>query len=114
MFSCGAPRINDYDLVNAIGRVADPSIAVSRLLFSGHLLKFTGMKFILSHGGAALPFALWRLARNHQLGQGKYADPRKGFEAMYYDSVVLDADSLEYMSKKPGKSRVLPRSGAPF
>jgi len=40
MFLCGEPRLADYDLVNAIGRVADTSIAVARLLFSGHLLRF--------------------------------------------------------------------------
>ena len=39
-------------LLIAIGRVADTSIAVARLLFSGHLLKFPGMKLVLSHGGA--------------------------------------------------------------
>jgi len=55
MFLCGEPRVADYDLVNAIGRLADTSIAVSRLLFSGHLLKFPGMKLVISHGGGALP-----------------------------------------------------------
>jgi aminocarboxymuconate-semialdehyde decarboxylase len=114
MFICGEPRVADYDLVNAIGRVADTSIAVSRLLFSGHILKYTGMKFILSHGGAALPFALGRLARNHQISQGKYADPRKGFAAMYYDTCVFDADSLEYLVKKAGVERVMLGSDAPF
>jgi aminocarboxymuconate-semialdehyde decarboxylase len=114
LFICGEPRIADYDLVNAIGRVADTSIAVSRLLFSGHILKYSGMKFILCHGGAALPFALGRLARNHQNSQGKYADPRKGFEAMYYDSCVFDADSLEYLIKKAGVERVMLGSDAPF
>ncbi len=114
MFICGEPRLNDYDLVNAIGRVADTSIAVSRLLFSGHLLKFTGMKFILCHGGAALPFALGRLIRNHQISQGKYADPRKGFEAMYFDSCVFDADALEFLAKKAGADRVMLGSDAPF
>jgi len=114
MFVCGEPRLNDYDLVNAIGRLADTSIAVSRLLFSGHLLKFSGLKFILSHGGAALPFALGRLARNHQISQGKYADPRKGFEAMYFDSCVFDADALEYLAHKAGTDRVMLGSDMPF
>jgi aminocarboxymuconate-semialdehyde decarboxylase len=45
MFICGEPRLSDYDLVNTLGRLVDTSIAVSRLLYSGHLLKFTGMKF---------------------------------------------------------------------
>ena len=114
MFICGEPRLNDYDLVNAIGRVADTSIAVSRLLFSGHLLKFSGMKFILCHGGAALPFALGRLIRNHQISQGKYADPRKGFEAMYFDSCVFDADALEFLARKAGTDRLMLGSDAPF
>ncbi len=114
MFLCGEPRLADYDLVNAIGRLADTSIAVSRLLFSGHLLKFPGMKFILSHGGAALPYALGRLARNHQVSQGKYADPRKGFEALYFDSCVFDSDSLEYLAKKASAERIMLGSDMPF
>src|SRR4051812_47483217 len=114
MFLCGEPRLADYDLVNAIGRLADSSIAVSRLLFSGHLLRYPGMKFVLSHGGAALPFALGRLARNHKIAQGKYADPRKGFEAMYFDSCVFDSDSLEYLAKKAAPERIMLGSDMPF
>jgi aminocarboxymuconate-semialdehyde decarboxylase len=114
MFVCGEARLSDYDLVNAIGRLADSSIAVSRLLYSGHLLKHTGLKFILSHGGAALPFALGRLARSHVATGGKYADPRKGFSTMYYDSVVFDVDSFEYLARKAGTERVMLGSDVPF
>ena len=114
MFLCGEPRLADYDLVNAIGRLADSSIAVSRLLFSGHLLKFPGMKLVLSHGGAALPYALGRLARNHAISQGKYADPRKGFEAMYFDSCVFDTDALEFLARKAKPERVMLGSDMPF
>ena len=114
MFVCGEPRLADYDLVNAIGRLVDTSIAVSRLLYSGHLLKYTGMKFILSHGGGALPYALGRLARSHQASQGKYADPRKGFATMYFDSCVFDTDSLEYLARRAGAGRVMLGSDAPF
>jgi len=114
MFLCNEPRLADYDLVNAIGRLADTSIAVSRLLFSGHLLKFPGMKFVLSHGGAALPYALGRLARNHAISHGKVADPRKGFEAMFFDSCVFDVDSLEYLAKKATPERIMLGSDAPF
>jgi aminocarboxymuconate-semialdehyde decarboxylase len=114
MFLCGEPRLSDYDLVNAVGRLADTSIAVSRLLFSGHLLNFPGMKLVISHGGAALPYALGRLARNHAISQGKYADPRKGFEAMYFDSCVFDTDSLEYLAKKAKAERIMLGSDMPF
>ena len=114
MFLCGEPRLADYDLVNAIGRVADTSIAVARLLFSGHLLKFPGMKLVLSHGGAALPMVLGRLARNFTISQGKYADPRKGFEALYFDSVVFDADALQFLAAKAGAAKIMLGSDMPF
>jgi len=114
MFVCGEPRLVDYDMVNAVGRLVDSTIAVSRLLFSGHLLKHSGMKFMLCHGGAALPYALGRLARSHQVQQGKVADPRKGFAAMYFDSCVFDTDSLEYLIAKAGVERVMLGSDMPF
>ena len=114
MFVCGEPRLADYDLVNAIGRLVDSTIAVSRLLFSGHLLKHTGMKFVLCHGGAALPFGLGRLARSHTAQAGKVADPRKGFATMYFDSCVFDTDSLDYLVQKAGVERVMLGSDAPF
>jgi len=114
MFVCGEPRLSDYDLVNAMGRLVDTSIAVSRLLYSGHLLKFPGMKFILSHGGGALPYALGRLARSHQASGGKVADPRQGFATMYFDSCVFDVDSLDYLTRKAGHARVMLGSDAPF
>jgi len=114
MFLCGEPRLAEYDLVNAVGRLADTTIAVSRLLFSGHLLRFPGMKFVLAHGGAALPYALGRLARNHAISQGKYADPRKGFEAMYFDSCVFDAEALEFLARKSSPERIMLGSDMPF
>jgi aminocarboxymuconate-semialdehyde decarboxylase len=114
MFICGEPRLADYDLINAVGRLADTTIAVSRLLFSGHLLKYSGMKVILSHGGAALPFALGRLIRNATISHGKYADPKKGFEAMFFDSCVFDPEALDFLVKKAGKGKVMLGSDMPF
>ena len=114
MFVCGEPRLSDYDLVNALGRLVDTSIAVSRLLYSGHLLKYQGLKFILSHGGGTLPYALGRLARSHTASQGKVADPRRGFATMYFDSCVFDADTLEYLARKTDASRIMLGSDAPF
>lgn len=114
MFVCGEPRLADYDLVNAIGRLVDTSIAVSRLLYSGHLLRYSGVKLVLAHGGAALPLALGRLARSFEHAQGKVADPRKGFAGVYLDSCVFDADALRFIAGKVGPERVMLGSDAPF
>jgi len=114
MFICGEPRLSDYDLVNAVGRLVDTTIAVARLLYSGHLLKFPGMKLILSHGAGGLPYALGRLARSHRHSQGKVADPREGFAKMYFDSCVFDVDAFEYLAHKAGPAHVMLGSDAPF
>jgi aminocarboxymuconate-semialdehyde decarboxylase len=114
MTFCGEPRLDDYGLVNALGRLEDTSVAVSRLLFSGHLLKYGGMKLVLSHGGGTLPYALGRLARSHEVQQGKVANPRKGFAGMYFDSCVFDAAALEYLARKAGDGRVMLGSDVPF
>ena len=114
MFVCGEPRLADYDLVNAIGRLVDTSIAVSRLLYSGHLLRFGGVKVVLAHGGAALPLALGRLARSFEANPGKYADPRKGFSGVYLDSCVLDTEALQFIVARAGVERVMLGSDAPF
>jgi aminocarboxymuconate-semialdehyde decarboxylase len=114
MYVCGEPRLADYDMVNAIGRLVDTSIAVTRLLYSGHVLKYDGMRLVLSHGGAALPLVLGRLHRNYVTSQRRYADPLKGFEALYFDSVVLDADALRFLALKATPGRVMLGSDAPF
>ena len=114
MTFCGEPRLDDYGLMNAYGRLEDTSIAVSRLLFSGHLLRFPGVKLVLSMGGGTLPYGLGRLARSHENAKGKVADPRKGFETLYFDSCVFDADALEYLARKTGRGRIMLGSDAPF
>ena len=57
---------------------------------------------------------LGRLARNFTIAQGKYADPRAGFEALYFDSVVFDVDAFEFLAKKSGPGRIMLGSDMPF
>src|ERR1700680_2163175 len=42
-YICGDERLAGYDLINAVGRLADSTIAAARLLFSGHLTRFPGV-----------------------------------------------------------------------
>jgi aminocarboxymuconate-semialdehyde decarboxylase len=114
MFACGDDRLGDYDLVNAVGRLTDTTTAVARLLFSGHLQRFPGVKLIISHGGAALPFALGRLRRNHAIHPGKYADPMDGFRRLYFDTVLFEARALRFLCDVAGSDKVLLGSDHPF
>ena len=114
MFACGDDRLADYDLVNAVGRLTDTTIAVARLLFSGHLARFPGMSLIVSHGGAALPYALGRLKRNHAIHPGKYADPVEGFRRLYFDTVLFEARALRFLAEIAGADKLVLGSDHPF
>jgi len=114
MFGCGDPRLLDFDMINAVGRGMDTTTAVARMLFAGHFTKYPGMKVVLSHGGGALPYMMGRLRRNHDLHPDKNADPVPGLTRCYYDTVVFDPATLEFLCAKMGSDRVMLGSDYPF
>ena len=114
MYGCGDTRLNDYDMINAVGRALDTTTAIARLLFSGHLTKYAGMSVILPHGGGALSLMLGRLKRNIEIHPDQYADPAEGFRSLYFDTVLFDPDALNFLIRKAGVSRVMLGSDYPF
>lgn len=114
MFVCGDDRVNDYDLVNAVGRLADTSIAMARLLFSGHLQRYPGVNLVISHGGAALPYALGRFMRNNAIHKDQYADASDSFRRLYFDTVLFDPRALRFLADVAGTDKVVLGSDHPF
>ncbi|MDP6687866.1 MAG: amidohydrolase family protein [Alphaproteobacteria bacterium] len=114
MFGSDDQRLSDYGMMNAVGRVTDTTVAVSRLLFAGHLLRHPELKVVVATGGAALPFMLGRLARNHEVHPGQYADPVAGFHQLYFDSIVFQPTALRFLCDLVGTDRVLLGSDYPF
>jgi aminocarboxymuconate-semialdehyde decarboxylase len=112
-YLCGDARLAGYDLVNAVGRLADSTLAVARLLFSGHLTRFPGMTLVLSHGGGALPYALGRLKRNRAI-HPDYADPEEGFRRLYFDTVLFEPLALRFLCDVAGADKVMLGSDCPF
>ncbi len=114
MFGCGDPRLLDFGMMNATGRGVDTTIAISRLLFSGHFLKYPGMNFVLSHGGGALPYMLGRLARNVEIAGHDYADPIEGFKTLFFDTVLFDPRALNFLRDIVGAEKIMLGSDYPF
>jgi aminocarboxymuconate-semialdehyde decarboxylase len=114
LYLYGEPRLASYDLPNAIGRVNDTAIAVSRLLYAGVLTRHPGLQIIVAHGGGGVPYALGRLARNYELNPQGMADPREGFRQLYFDTVVYDPAPLRYLVELAGADRVMLGSDYPF
>jgi aminocarboxymuconate-semialdehyde decarboxylase len=114
LYLYGEPRLAQYDLPNAIGRLNDTAIAVSRLLYAGVLTAHPDLHMLVVHGGGSVPYALGRLARNFELHRDEMADPRAGFRQLYFDSVVYDPAPLRYLVEVAGADRVVLGSDYPF
>ena len=114
VFDTTDSRVLDYDMVNAVGRINDQTTALARILFTGHLTKYSNAKIIASTGGAALPYALGRLIRNFNAHPGQYADPREGFAQLYFDTIVFEPDILEFLVNRVGVEKVMLGSDWPF
>ena len=114
MFGSSDARLSDFQMMNAIGRVTDLTIALARLLFSGHLTRFEDLIVVASTGGGALPYALGRMLRNKAAFPDLVADPREGFAKLYFDSIVFETDTLNYLVDKVGAERIMLGSDYPF
>lgn len=112
----GAPdeRLKAYGLVSAVGRVTDTTIAISRLLYSGHLIRYPGVNLVISHGGAALPMVLGRLRRSFATAPAQNKDPMEGFKRLYFDTIVYDATTLRFICEQAGADKVLMGTDLPF
>ncbi len=114
VFESGDDRVHDYGMANALGRITDTLIAVTRIIYSGHVLRYRNAKIVIGIGGAALPYVVGRLRRNYTLDRDKLNDPDASLAALYYDTLVHDAKVLRFLIDQVGADRVMLGSDMPF
>jgi aminocarboxymuconate-semialdehyde decarboxylase len=114
VFESGDNRVHDYGMANAVGRITDTLIAVSRLIYAGHISRFGNMKVVVGIGGAALPYVIGRLRKNYSLDKDRLGDPDAALRAMYYDTIVQDSRSLRFLADVVGADRIMMGSDMPF
>jgi aminocarboxymuconate-semialdehyde decarboxylase len=114
VFESGDDRVHDYGMANAVGRITDTLIAMSRLIYAGHVTRFSNIKIVAGIGGAALPYVIGRLRRNYSLDKDKLGDPDAALAAMYYDTIVQDKRALRYLADVVGADRIMMGSDMPF
>lgn len=114
VFESGDDRVHDYGMANAVGRITDTLIAVSRLIYAGHVTRFNNARIVIGIGGAALPYVIGRLRRNYSLDKDKLGDPDAALAAMYYDTIVQDPRALRYLADVVGADRIMMGSDMPF
>ncbi len=114
VFESGDDRVHDYGMANAVGRITDTLIAMSRLIYAGHVTRYGNIKIVAGIGGAALPYVIGRLRRNYSLDKDKLGDPDAALAAMYYDTIVQDTRALRYLADVVGADRIMMGSDMPF
>jgi aminocarboxymuconate-semialdehyde decarboxylase len=112
-FDAGDVRVNDYNLANAVGRIADALVAVARLIASGHVTRYANARIVIPMGAAGLPFVLGRLKRNHQITPG-IGDPVEGLSRLYFDTILHDERVLQFVVGMLGAERLMLGSDMPF
>jgi aminocarboxymuconate-semialdehyde decarboxylase len=113
-FGAASDRYADFGLVNGLARLEDTTVTLARMLYAGIPARYPGLKLIVAHGGAALPYVLGRLTRNHLMHPDSTADPVESFGRLFFDSVVFDPGALEFLVAKAGPAKVLLGSDYPF
>ena len=69
---------------------------------------------MLSHGGAALPMVLGRLAKAHAAHPAGPADPTASFQRLYFDTVVFNVNALRLVIAMAGVDKVVLGTDYPF
>ena len=114
VFDAGDDRVKFKGMENAVGRITDSLIAISRIIYSGHVEKYANAKIMVGIGGAALPYVVGRLARNHSLHPDEMGDPTKALSLLYYDTLLHDPAALRLLIEKVGTERLMLGSDMPF
>jgi aminocarboxymuconate-semialdehyde decarboxylase len=104
-------RLQDYYLRNFIGNPLDTTIAVSCLIFGGVLDRFPDIKFYLSHVGGFVPWIRGRWQHGYGERQEPKVfgakDPEQYFGRFYYDTIIHNADCLEFAVKTLGADNII-------
>jgi aminocarboxymuconate-semialdehyde decarboxylase len=114
VFESGDDRVHDYGMANAVGRITDTLIAMSRLIYSGAVTRYGRVRIVAGIGGAALPYVIGRLRRNYSLDKDKLGDPDAALAALYYDTIVQDPRVLRFLADMVGADRIMMGSDMPF
>ncbi|MBX7174261.1 MAG: amidohydrolase [Pyrinomonadaceae bacterium] len=115
----GEKDMQKYWLPWLVGMPAETSRAICSLIFSGTLEKCPSLRICFAHGGGEFPYTLGRIEHGFKVRPDLCAidnnkNPREYLGKFWLDSLVHDADMLNYLIKLVGAEKVALGTDYPF
>jgi predicted TIM-barrel fold metal-dependent hydrolase len=117
-YPVSAPFLQDNNLIPIVGFMLDTTLAVTRLIFSGILRRHPGLKLVVHHLAATLPFLIRRMdyesgrIPNGQAGPGE--PPSAAFSRLWLDTVNPEPAAIAMARELVGPDRLLFGTDHPF
>ncbi len=112
-----AMGMGEYGLANTVGFTADTSLCFMRMILGGFMDEFPGLEMIACHGGGTMPFLAARFDQMWLKGTSSRKinnPPSSYFKRLWFDAIVYDQPTLEYLVATVGADRVMYGSDYPF
>lgn len=115
----GEKDMQKYWLPWLVGMPAEVSRAICSLIFSGTLERLPDLRICFAHGGGAFPATIGRIEHGFNVRPDLCAsdnpiNPREYLSNIYYDSLVHDPDTLNFLINLVGVDRVALGTDYPF
>ena len=116
-YPLGVEAMTDYWLMPLIGFPFDTTLAAAKLVFSGVVEEFPGIRWVLGHLGGAIPYLAERLDRGYFAFKECRANinkkPSEYLKEFYYDTVNFDGRALQLAIGFAGPDHLLAGSDYP-
>jgi len=115
----GETQMQKYWLPWLVGMPAETSRAICSFIFGGIFEKFPNLRVAFAHGGGSFPFTIGRIEHGFNVRPDLVAidnpvNPRDYIGRFWIDSLVHDADALNYVVKLIGEEKICMGSDYPF
>lgn len=116
-FPVGVEAMTEYWLMPLIGFTFDTTLAAAKLVFSGVVEKFPGIRWVLGHLGGAIPYLAERLDRGYfafkECREHINKPPSEYLKEFYYDTVNFDLKALKLAIDFAGADHLVAGSDYP-
>lgn len=112
-------RMSQYWMPWLVGMPAETTLAICSMIFGGVFEKLPGLRVAFAHGGGSFPGTFGRIehgfnCRPDIVAVDNIHNPRKYLRQFYFDSLVHDADMLDFVVKMVGADRIALGTDYPF